>query len=290
MSFGVEVGTNGEAFDWCRHCGVPGQLTAEHIPPRSSNNDSPVGRVVNPFKLDAVVQEVAAWNEGHVVSTLDPTCNHRASKWGYVKEYRRWFRLFEERARSIARLTHVDPLRGTEPFEIRLPYDVQPARFARQVLGMFLAVQSTKDLFTTHSTLSELIGPDPSDGQKRRSTGLDIAPLHLYLSVYNANWKYLNQGMLTVETSLDRDGRLLPTPPQSLQPLFSETFILCLAPFAFVLTTRNAHDQGHEISDWTKWSVDLRLRKNQLLLVLPTADRLHDTLRAMVYPDDYVIR
>jgi predicted enzyme related to lactoylglutathione lyase len=92
----------------------------------------------------------------------------------------------------------------------RLPYDVQPARFARQVLGMFLAVQSTIDLFTTHSTLSELIGPDPSDDLKRRSAGLDIAPLHLYLSVYNANWKYLNQPMLTVETSLDRDGRLLP--------------------------------------------------------------------------------
>jgi hypothetical protein len=96
--------------------------------------------------------------------------------------------------------------------------------------------------------------------------------------------------MLTIETNLDRNGRLLPTSPQSVQPLLDQTFILCLAPFAFVLTTRNAHDQGHEISDWTKWSVDLRLRKNQLLLVLPTADRLHDTLRAMVYPDDYVIR
>jgi hypothetical protein len=61
-------------------------------------------------------------------------------------------------------------------------------------------------------------------------------------------------------------------------------------PFAFVLTTRNAHDQGDEIGDWTKWSVDQRFRKNKLFLVLPTADRLHITLSAMVYPDDYVIR
>ena len=285
MSFGAE----GEAFDWCRHCGVLGQLTAEHIPPRSTNNDSPIGRAINPLTLDAVVREVAAWDEGHVVRTLDPVCNHRASTWGYVKEYRRWFHLFEERARSIARQTHVDPLRGVEPFEIRLPYDLQPARFVRQVLGMFLAVQSTRGLFAAHPILSELIDPDPSDDLKRRSAGLDIAPLHLYLSVYNANWKYLSQPMLTIETNLDRNGRLLPTSPQSVQPLLDQTFILCLAPFAFVLTTRNAHDQGHEINDWTKWSVDQRLRKNQLLLVLPTADRLHSTLRAMVYPDDYVI-
>jgi len=64
------------------------------VPPRSTNNDAPVGLLVEPFDLRSVVRDVAEWDEGHVVSTLDAVCNKRASDWGHVAEYRRWFELF----------------------------------------------------------------------------------------------------------------------------------------------------------------------------------------------------
>ena len=68
-------------------------------------------------------------------------------------EYRRWFELSVARLQAAGTQRNADPLRGTQPFEIGLPYDVQPARFVRQVLGMLLAVQATEHLFAAHSVL-----------------------------------------------------------------------------------------------------------------------------------------
>jgi hypothetical protein len=280
---------NSPVISWCRHCGVAGQLTDEHIPPHSANNDAPVGRVVDPFDLASVVREVAEWSVGHVVSTLCLACNNRASNWGYVKEYRRWLELIVERARASVQQTNADPLRGTQPFEIQLPYDVQPARFVRQVLGMFLAVQATEHLFVAHPVLPELIGPEPSDDSKRRSQGLDIAPFRLYVSVCNANWSYCDRPMLAVEMNLDAGSQLLWTPRSSIPSQVDDALLLCLAPFAFILTTKDANDLGHDISDWARWSVVQRPGTNQRRLILPTAEQLQSALRAMVYPGDYVV-
>jgi hypothetical protein len=273
---------------WCRHCGLPAQLTDEHVPPRSTNNNAPVGRVADPFVRDAVVREVAAWDEGHIVRTLDVGCNNRASRWGYVKEYRRWFELVVDQAKAVVRQTHIDPLRGAQPMEIELPYDVHPGRFVRQVLGMFLAVQATERSFVAHPKLPELIGPDPSDNSTRRVDGLDIAPLRLYLSVCNANWCYHETPMLTVTTTLDARSELLWTPPSSTPSQFDDALMLCLAPFAFVLTTKDARNLGRDISTWTQWSVDQRPNKNQRRITLPTVDQLQGAMRALVYPADYV--
>ena len=68
---------------------------------------------------------------------------------------------------------------------------------------MFLAVQHEEHLFADHSVLPDSIGPEPSDAAERRVDGLDISPLHLYASVYNGNWRYGTQPMLSIET---RDG------------------------------------------------------------------------------------
>ena len=74
---------------------------------------------------------------------------------------------------------------------------------------------------------------------KRRLDGLDIAPLRLYVSVCNTNWCYLTVPMLAVETSLGEDSQRLWTPPSTTRlPQSDDVLILCLAPFAFVLTTR----------------------------------------------------
>jgi hypothetical protein len=248
-------------------------MTDEHVPPRSTRNEDPVGRVLDPFDLNSIVQQVAEWDEGHVVSTLCPGCNQRASDWGYVKEYRRWFELFVAETKAVAAKTGDDPLRGTKPFEIELPYDVQPARFVRQVLGMFLAVQEAEHLFAEFPVLPELIGPDPSDHSKRRADGIDISPLHLYVSVYNGKWGYGTSPMLTIKTSFGPASELLWTPPSSGSQV-DDFLILCLTPFAFVLSTAGASDLGLDISHWTQWSVDQRPSKSELRLALPTADQL----------------
>jgi hypothetical protein len=86
-------------------------MTGEHVPPRSTGNEAPAGLVADPFDLNSVVQQVAEWDEAHVVSTLDSVCNGRASAWGYVEEYRRWFELFVAKAEAVAAKTGSDPLR-----------------------------------------------------------------------------------------------------------------------------------------------------------------------------------
>jgi hypothetical protein len=50
-------------YSWCRHCGRVGGLTFEHVPPRSVGNDSAVGRIDDPFDINAAVQQVAEWDE-----------------------------------------------------------------------------------------------------------------------------------------------------------------------------------------------------------------------------------
>jgi hypothetical protein len=80
------------------------------------------------------------------------------------------------------------------------------------------------------------------------------------------------------------------TPPSSTPSKLDDVLILCLAPFAFILTTNDASDLGHDISEWGRWSVDQRPGKNQRRLVLPTADQLQGGPRAMVYPGGYGVR
>lgn len=164
-------------------------MTDEHVPPKSTGNDEAVHLVEDYFDLDSVLAEVAEWDQGHVVRTLDRRCNGRASDWGYVKEYRRWHDLFKE-AHRAGRATRIDPFRGDRPWSIDLPYDVMPARFVRQAIGMLLAVQASPDLLAGSPQLADLIAGDPDDGERPRPAGLTIEPMYLYLSVYSGRWSY----------------------------------------------------------------------------------------------------
>ena len=94
--------------------------------------------------------------------------------------------------------------------------------------------------------------------------------------------------MLAVEISLG-DSQVLWTPPSALSRA-DDFLLLCLTPFAFVLTTKDASNLGKNISQWTQWSVVDRPSKSELRLSLPTADQLQGGIRAMVYPADYVVR
>jgi hypothetical protein len=134
------------------------------------------------------------------------------------------------------------------------------------------------------------VGPDPSDPTQRRADGISLGLLHLYLSVCNAKWSYLNRPALVIEHSLTSGSRgSLWTPPGSTNRQ-DEFLMLSLAPFLFVLTTRDAPDLGEEISKWASWTVDQRPRRDERHLALPTADQLQGGLRAMIYPADYTVR
>lgn len=269
---------------WCRHCGDSGEMTDEHVPPKSTENQQPVGSIDDPFGTYSIVREVAEWDEGHVVKSLDLECNGRASRWGYVREYRGWYDLFRSAAIEKAKITKVDPLRGDQPFELDLPYNVHPARFVRQVVGMFLAVQQTRDLIDGYLSLGQLIGPESSSLHDRRKEGVDIAPLSISMSVCNGRWSYTKRPMSTVEMKIRKISETNETDAQ-YQSNMTETSVLSLAPFAFVLSTGKFQGLGYEITEWTKWPVDRRPSKSSRMLRIPTADRLPGGLTALIYPN-----
>jgi hypothetical protein len=261
-------------------------MTDEHVPPKSTGNSEPVNLVEDPFDLPGVLQEVAEWDEGHVVRTLDLRCNGRASEWGYVKEYRRWHDLVKA-AHVVGRAKRIDPFRGDQPFPIELPYDVMPGRFVRQVVGMLLAVQASHELLAGHPHLAELIGGDSVNDDQSRGPGLPIEPLHLYMSVYSGSWAYATDPLGSLATDLSASPLILPPGARTSE---ADVYVLALAPFAFVASSDQKENLGLGINDWATWERSRRPGKRERALLLPTVDTMHPALRAMLYPDDYVVR
>jgi hypothetical protein len=266
-------------------------MTREHIPAESAGNGRPVRLVDRPFDPEPVLREVAAWGDGHVVSTLCRPCNGRASWWGYVREYTTWRNHFIEEARAFVQRTNRDPLRGLGPFDVTLGYGMHPARFVRQVVGMFLAVQESEHLFATYPHLPTLIGPDTDRPTKGRAEGLPLAPLHLYLSVCNSPFGIGYNSVPMMALSLRNPGarQALWTPPGAGHARRDDQLVLVANPFAFVLTTAESNGLGRDISEWAQWSINQCPRRDERGISLPTEDHLDGALRAMIYPD-YVTR
>lgn len=258
-------------------------MTREHVPPRSAGNDSPFSARSDPFDVHSVTEEVSAWQDGHTVSTLCTSCNARASAWGYVAEYRRWYDVVADTARSSAAEHHVDPLLGGEPFGIDLPYDAHPARFVRQVIGMFLAIQDNHYLFGDHPRLSTLIDDDPNKSSARRVAGLSIAPLTMSMAVDNGPYAYFKSPAMTVSVDLENAERSLWTPPGSRS---SNAMLLMarFAPFAFFVTDGGPHP-GLDITDWATWDVDRRPRPAERRLMVPTVRSLGTLTAGMLHPE-----
>lgn len=261
-------------------------MTDEHVPPKSTGNDDPVQLVEDPFDQQSVLRQVAEWDEGHVVRTLDRRCNERASDWGYVKEYRRWHDLFKD-AHVAGRATRFDPFRGDQPFPMQLPYDVMPARFIRQVVGMLLAVQESPELFAGSPQLADLIGGDQEDDEEPSGAGLSIEPLHLYMSVYSGSWGYGTCPLSSVTIDL-RPSSLVVPPGARARSV--DVYVLALAPFAFVASGEPQANVGRSITEWATWERSQRPRRSERALDVPTVDMMEPSLRAMLYPNDYVVR
>lgn len=283
-----------EGYSWCRHCGRVGLLSFEHVPPRSVGNDRAVSRSDDPFDPNAVLHDVADWNDGAGVRTLCRTtdttvgCNERASHWRYVSEYRRWHDKFVARAQAVAAVTNADPIRTGEQFTIVLDRgSAEPARFVRQVIGMVLALQATDHLWVRYDSLRQLVAPNPAHSDRPLAGGVDLRELHLYMSVCNTRWLYQHMPGGLVSVRLDRSP--IWTPPGAVTSPIHDFLVLALSPFAFVLTTSADDSFGLDVTDWAKWPLGRRPNRAEAELVVPTADAINGLPRAIVYPEDYTV-
>jgi hypothetical protein len=254
-------------------------MTDEHLPPKSTGNNAPIAQRVDPFNQPDVTRQIAAWQEGHALSTLCAACNGRASNWGYVAEYRRWHDLVVEAARGFVRSESRSPFRGTTPWVVELPYDVMPARMVRQLVGMLLALQSTEHLFAEHPELAGLIDADALDPAKPRKLGLELTRLHIYLSGYNGDLSYFSAPVAAVSFSLEPSPLHLPTGARARSVL---QWLFAFPPFLVIVSEEPDPSLGTDITAWTSWSHDDRPKASGRSLVLPTVDQLPMPLRAMM--------
>jgi hypothetical protein len=262
-------------------------MTDEHVPPKSTGNHEKVELVMDSFDLNSVLLEVAEWDEGHIVRTLDNRCNKRASDWGYVKEYRRWHEWFLAAAHAAGQENLVDPFKGEKAFSMQLQYDLMPARFVRQVIGMLLAVQESQKLIVDFPRLAELIGSEPRNDQQPRSAGTSIEPLHLYMSVYSGSWGYGTSPFLQITMDLTHSSLIVPAGART-QDL--QVYLLALTPFVFVAASEPSANFGLSVQEWTTWDRSQRSARPMPTLDVPTVDMMEPWLRAMLEPNDYTFR
>jgi hypothetical protein len=263
-------------------------MTLEHVPPRSTGNNIPVRQIIDPIGGDDLAREVRDWRDGHAVRSLCSECNLRASRWGYVSEYRKWHDLVIVEAHRKAKRGGNDPLRGTEPFEFSLPYDAMPARFVRQVIGMFLAVQEAEHLLASYPILADLIGPEPHE-DRRRSEGLSIKPLRVLVSVANTKLAYVTKPL--TELAFSQPASVYPTlwTPPGAPTQTHDIFLLALTPFLLILTDSGDPHLGIDVGDWTVWAADQRPKRAERSLALSTADQVSGGIRSMLYPADCAV-
>lgn len=258
-------------------------MTEEHIPPRSTGNSQPVTLTTG----SGLLQELVLWREGHVVKSLCKACNGRASNFGYVKQYAAWHELFVDEAKRYARHTGFNALMEPTSFEIELPYDFEPGRFIRQVIGMFHAVQETHLLAASMPELLTLVGPDPEHNRERPHPPLAING-HLYLAVADIRWAYGTSPVMAIPITIGPADTGLILPPASSGPTNDEYF-MALTPFLFTLSTRPVDRAGLEITAWTELPVNgpgSRLKKSERRLAIPTLRQVDPMIRALVVDED----
>lgn len=118
----------------CRLCGRHGPLSREHVPPRSAFNKSTVRSVAGPAAL-AVIQgqkpRLRIQQGGTSSYAFCGRCNNVTGKW-YVPAFTAWV---------MQSAAFVASLNGAAP-SIAVPYHLLPLRVLKEVVTMFLAVNS----------------------------------------------------------------------------------------------------------------------------------------------------
>lgn len=159
-----KVDTVRVTLGWCRHCGADPEMTDEHLPPRSASNSSH-GTLYN--EQEGALVAVRSYRDGHAIPSLCKSCNTDASIRGLPQAYQAWrddvvsnlelaaatYEYETGGARADLWGLHkrdggasVIPIEhGRDAFTKQMT-NLHPGRIARQVLGMTLAVQSTRSL------------------------------------------------------------------------------------------------------------------------------------------------
>lgn len=209
-------------------------MTDEHLPPRAADNSSPV-TLFN--ERDGTLVVFDSYRHGHVIPSLCSRCNNGASHRGLPQAYTAW--------RDDV-VSHVNLAAATYEFQTGRPRtdlwawqkpdgtafllgvehgrdanskqmtNLHPGRIARQILGMTLAVQASRDLLDNYPQLAAAYF---SDGPT------SIEPFSIHISLANAGLNYFSSGLRSVTIDLgsgrssDAGFWMISFPP----------FLMCLA-------------------------------------------------------------
>jgi hypothetical protein len=258
-------------------------MTDEHLPPRAADNSSPV-TLYN--ERDGALIAVESYRDGHVVPSLCSPCNNRASRRGLPQAYAAWrddvvshvnlaaatYEFHTGRARTdlwalqkpdgAAFLLEVE--HGKDVLSKKMT-NLHPGRIARQILGMTLAVQSSRDLLDNHPQLAAAYS---SDGP------MSIEPFSLHVALANAGLNYFSSGVRSVNFDLGR-GRSTDI---SFWMISFPPFLMCLVggPKAPIAATR--------IDQWLASSVTAVFSRQERKVAYPIANQ-NELLVAKMYAD-----
>jgi hypothetical protein len=270
-------------LDWCRHCVVHARMTDEHLPPRAADNSSPV-TLYN--EQDGALVVVRSYSDGHVIPSLCSSCNNRASRRGLPQAYTAWRDDVVSHV-NLAAATYEFQTGGarTDLWALQKPdggafvlpiehgkdvlskrmMNLHPGRIARQILGMTLAVQASRNLLDNHPQLAAAYS---SDGPT------SIEPFSLHVALADAGMNYFSSGVRSVTVDLG-SGRstgigfwMISFPP----------FLMCLVdgPEAPIAATR--------IDQWLAYPVSAVFGRHERKVVYPIANQ-EELLVAKMYAD-----
>lgn len=146
-------------------------MTEEHLPPKSAGNAEPI-TIYN--EVNGALKVLRSYEQGHTIPSLCLDCNGGASKRGLPQAYATWrndvFGLLGQAAAAMQAAFGWDrndlwllAKSDTEAFWLPMEHgrgiapgggvSLHPGRIVRQVIGMILAVQGTRQLRDEHPEL-----------------------------------------------------------------------------------------------------------------------------------------
>jgi hypothetical protein len=265
-------GTVTPTFDWCRHCGQREQMTEEHLPPKSTGNNSPINLYT---EQNGALIVLRSFQEGHTIPSLCNKCNNKASQRGLPQAYELWRKDVIGHLMQAAAVFHhasgrpPDDLwlltqpdgafnlpmeHGTELDSDRI-VNLHPGRIVRHALGMILAVQGSRYLLDNHSQLAIAYHSDEPT---------TIEPFTLHVALANAGPVYFKDVLLSASIDLTGSDKSSSTP----------CWLLCFPPFLIALTEGlQPPIEATRIDQWFTYPTSQFFNKRDRRVSYPIADQ-----------------